>query len=499
MPVRSRPFGLRVLAVVALSGCVALASAAPALAVLPASGETQLVSVNLLGTSGGSADASTAQVSADGRYVAFSTLDSDVVLLDGNPGNYDVFRRDLVTGQTITISSSSLGFPANAGAGQPSISGDGRYVVFSSTATNLVPEDTSTDDDIFLRDTVLATTTLVSVNTAGTAGGNDYSTNPSISADGSTVTFASPATDLVPTDNNGHIDVFYRTVGAAVPSTGLVSVSTALLQADDDSGYSESPMSADGRYVVFDSFATNLTSGASLEQVYRRDIQSGDTILVSANAAGTGTANGFSTYQSVSADGSMVAFSSDATDLAAGDAAGVDDVFVRSVTTGVTALVSVPRSSGGGTLRDAYRPSISGDGRFVAFESDSTNLVDTPTTGNGDVYVRSLAAATTSLVSVNTAGTSGGNNGSYGVTLSGDGSIAAFASSAVDLTALDVDSHTDIFARGLDITAATPAGPAAAPALAATGTDPTPLVWIAALLAVAGALLVRRGSLSRSR
>jgi Tol biopolymer transport system component len=491
----SRPLGLRILAVVALSGCVALASAAPALAVLPATGETQLVSVNYAGTAGGTSDASTAQVSADGRYVVFSTLDSDMVLLDGNPGNYDVFRRDLVTGLTITISISSLGFPSNANSGSASISGDGRYVVFSSTATNLVPEDTSTDDDIFLRDTVLATTTLVSVNTAGTAGGNDYSTNPSISADGSVVTFMSTATDLVASDINGHDDVFYRTVGAATPSTGLVSVSTALLQGDGDSGYSESPLSADGRYVVFDSFATNFASGATLQQVYRRDIQFGDTILVSVNAVGTAPANGYSTYQSISADGSMVAFSSDADDLAPGDAVAVEDVFVRSLTSGETTLVSVPRASGGGTLRDAYRPSISGDGRFVAFQSDSTNFVDAPTTGNGDVFVRSLAAGTTSLVSINTAGTAAGDNDSYGVTLSGDGAIAAFASSATDINALDTDAHTDVFARGLDITAVTPAADPTAPALPVTGTDPAPLVWVAALLTAAGVLLVRRASL----
>ncbi|MCU1579842.1 MAG: hypothetical protein JWP19_2046 [Rhodoglobus sp.] len=481
LPSRFRPMVVGALAL----GFVALV-ATPVLAAVPVAGATQLVSVNFAGTAGGDSSASDGQISADGRYVVFSSAADDLVLLDTNGLNYDVFRRDLVTGDTIMVSMSTLGFQGNAGSGGAQISADGRYVVFDSTSTNLDPLDTTTTTDVFIRDLVLFTTTLVSVNTAGTAGGDNDSYNPAISADGSIVTFTSMATDVAAGDVNGVNDVFYRTVSAVVPSTGLVSVSTALVAGDDDSGYAPASISADGRYVAFDSLATTFAPVVPGNyQLYWRDIIGGNTVLVSANTLGVG-GSGSSFYPSMSADGDLVAFASGAADLVTGDLNGVDDIFVRAIGAATTTLASVPRASGGGTPNDSDRPALSADGTVIAWESDADNFVDLPVTGNHDVYARSLVTGTNQLLSINAAGTGGASDRSYGATLSADGTVAAFASRAVDLAPLAVSGLTDIFARGLTAAIVPPS-----PTLAATGSRDSTWVAVSAIgLVGLGAVLV---------
>lgn len=476
----------RVLAVATIVTSAVLVTAAPALAAVPAVGETQLVSVNTGGTSSGQF-VSNGRVSANGRYVVFASTAQDLVTVPASTGGqYDVFRRDLLTGVTELVSFDSTGLlDANAGSSQPALSADGRFVVFTSTATNIDPLDTSTDDDVFLRDMDLGTTSLVSVNAAGTAGGDSYSTNPAISGDGSVVTFTSDASDLVATDTNGKKDVFFRTVAAASPVTALVSLRVTLDQTSEDSGYSPASLSFDGRYVAYDSADPSIfPSGTTGSQVYRRDLTTGVTRGISYGLFGGGGADSY--YPSISSDGSLVAFSSTSPLLYLDDTNGVEDVFVRSLDDNSLTVVSVPRTSGGGTSGASTSPSISGDGKFVVFESTGTNLVDDTVTGSGDIYLRSLAAGTTTLVSTNLGGTGGASNRSYGATLSSDGAIAAFASDAVDLTSNDTGGQTDMFARGLDI-----AGPAK-PTLAATGFDATPVLALGLALVVAGALVVRR-------
>ena len=476
----------RLLAIAAFATTASLVSVAPALAATPIVGETQLVSVNTGGASSGQF-VSSGQVSANGRYVVFASTAQDLVTVPAaTGGQYDVFRRDLLTGVTVLVSFDATGLQqANAGSGGAAVSADGRYVVFTSTATDIDPLDTSTDDDVFLRDMDLCVTTLVSVNAVGTAGGDSYSSNPAISGDGSIVTFTSDASDLVATDTNGVMDVFFRTVSAAIPVTALVSLRTTLDQMTASSGSAPASLSFDGRYVAYDSLDQSIfPSGSTGSQIYRRDLTTGETLGVSHDRHGGSGPNAFS--PSISSDGSLVAFSSTSDQMYPNDTNGVEDVFVRSLVDDSLTVVSVPRTSGGGTAGASESPSISGDGRFVAFESEGTDLVADTVTGNGDIYVRSLAAGTTTLVSMNLAGTGGGSDRSYGASLSGDGSIAAFASDADDLTSNDANGATDMFARGLDVTVA------AKPALAATGLDAAPVLALGLALLVAGGLVVHR-------
>ena len=250
----------------------------------------------------------------------------------------DLLLRDSASSSTVAITVPYLtSVAANASSYGPAISDDGRYVAFSSEATNLVRGDTNFVDDVFVRDLLTNATTRVSVGNNG-AQGNGNSTDPSISADGRYVAFVSDASNLVDGDTNCSSDVFVRdrqantTTGVSIDSSG-----------NQGQGRSYAPaISADGRYVAFVSDASNLvdddTNGVS--DVFVRDRQANTTTRVSLDSSGN-QGNGRSVGRpSLSAHGQYVAFSSEASNFAPGDSNGVPDVFVRHVQTVTTWLVS---------------------------------------------------------------------------------------------------------------------------------------------------------------
>ena len=347
--------------------------------------------------------------------MAFESDASDLVATDTN-GEFDVFVRDLKTGTTTLVSVNRAGTNSgNSLSSNPVLSADGRFVAFRSQASDLVATDTNGEFDIFVRDLKTGTTTLVSVNQAGTDSGNGISSEGyRFSENGRFVGFVSGASDLVATDTNGTVDVFVRDLKRR--TTTLVSVNQAGTDSGNEfSGGVEAPtLSADGRFVAFRSLASDLvatdTNGAT--DVFVRDLKTGTTTLVSVNRAGTNSGNGFSESSVLSADGRFVAFRSLASDLVATDTNGQQDVFVRDLKRRTTTLVSVNQAgtdSGNGGSRGS---ALSEDGRFVAFKSDASDLVATDTNGATDVFVRDLKRRTTTLVSVNQAGTDSGNGGS---------------------------------------------------------------------------------------
>jgi Tol biopolymer transport system component len=221
-------------------------------------------------------------ITPDGRYVAFSSLASDLVAEDRN-GDPDVFVRDLVLGTTTLVSVALGGGAANGISWVPSISADGRYVAFQSAATNLVPGDRNHTADIFVRDLVAATTTRVSVDTDG-GDPDDISSSATISSDGRYVSFASLATDLVAGDGNRKEDVFVRDMVAG--TTTRVSVDTGGGDANDSS--SDPSVSTSGRFVAFSSFASDLVLGDQnfIPDVFVRDLMAGTTVRVSVDVDG---------------------------------------------------------------------------------------------------------------------------------------------------------------------------------------------------------------------
>ncbi len=370
-------------------------------------------------------------ISADGRYVAFSSLASNLVVGDTN-GMADIFVRDRVTHATDRV---SLGYSA-------SISADGRYVAFGSEASNLVADDANGTNDVFVRDRTEDTTVRVSVSSAGIEG-NAQSFEPAISADGRYVAFSSVATNLVGDDTNAAVDIFVHDL--MTHRTKRVSISSAGIEGRKRS-FGPS-ISDDGRYIAFWSLAYNLVGNDTnrVADVFVRDRTNHKTKRVSISSAGV-QADGASQYPSLSADGRYVAFGSQASDLIAGDTNDESDVFVRDRTEKTTERVSTSSAGVQGDDFSAF-PSISADGRYVAFYSRAGTLVDDDTNGWYDVFVRDRTEETTARVSVGSGGVEG-NGSSWKPAISADGRYVAFESDASNLVPDDTNGGADVFRRG---------------------------------------------------
>jgi Ca2+-binding RTX toxin-like protein len=380
-------------------------------------------------------------ISADGRFVAFDSNASNLVPGDTN-NTFDIFVRDVLTNTTSRVSVNSAGNQGNNFSLFPSISADGRFVAFDSNASNLVPGDTNNTTDIFVRDLSTNTTTLVSVSSSGDRG-NGYSSASltSISADGRFVVFESDATNLVPGDTNNERDIFVRDL--LTNTTTLVSASSSGERGNNDS--LSNSISANGRFVAFRSFATNLVPGDTnnTSDIFVRDLLTNTTTRVSVDSAGNQGNYTSENFPSISADGRFVAFQSYATNLVPGDTNNQSDIFVRDLSTNTTTLVSVSSSGDRGNGRSAL-PSISADGRFVTFESDATNLVPGDTNNRQDSFVRDLLTNTTTRVSVSSSGDQG-NDLSIPSSISPDGRFVAFASQASNLVPGDTNNAVDVF------------------------------------------------------
>ena len=407
-------------------------------------GQVDLVSVNADGTASGNGESFDPVISVDGTVVAFISRGSDLHQLDTD-SEFDVFARSLVTGTTELVSVNADGTASgNFTSSAPAISADGMVVAFASSASDLHPLDTDTMSDVFTRSLVQGTTELVSVNAAGTASGNDASFPPVISADGAVVAFRSRASDLHPLDTDTGSDVFARSL--VTGTTELVSVNTAGTASGNDDSY-DPVISADGAVVAFWSGASDLhqlDTDTSID-VFARSLVTGTTDLVSVNADGTASGNFISFRPVISADGTVVAFQSDASDLHPLDTDVSWDILARNLVTRTTDLVSVNADGTAGGNSHSYSPVINADGTVVAFESRASDLQRLDTDTALDVFARSLVTDVTELVSGNATGTASGNDDSFDPVISADGTVVAFESPASDLVGGDLNGFLDVF------------------------------------------------------
>lgn len=325
----------------------------------------------------------------------------------------------------------------NGGSSFAAVTGDGNQIAFASSATNLVGGDTNAKVDVFVRNRSAGWTSRVSVSSAGVQG-NNTSSNPAMSADGRYVVFESDATNLVAGDTNGVRDIFIR--DRQLGTTARVSVST--VGAQGNAASSKARISADGRFVVYESYATNLVTGDTngRSDVFLRDRQLNQTTRVSLTANG-GEANGHSMDASVSDDGSIVCFASEATNLVAGDTNAVEDVFLRNRPTGATARVSVGTGYVQGN-NASFWGHVSGNGRFFAFTTTATNLVSGDTNGAYDVCLRDRFNATTTRISMSP-GQADGNCDAVAIT--GNGRYVVYDSDADNLVTGDTNQSKDVY------------------------------------------------------
>lgn len=338
-------------------------------------------------------DSSSPSVDGSGRYVAFESGANN--LIDGPPGpmtecppTCSLYLRDTQTNTTEPIAHADNGL-------HPSISAHGRYVAFSSTSS-LVPGDTPVED-VYVHDRSDGQTARISVSTAGVAG-NDWSNAPAISSTGRFVAFTSKATNLVAGGTNGSVHVYVRDRIAA--TTELVSVSSFSVEGTGVS--SGASVSADGNRIAFHSNAANLlpllpvpedTNGAF--DVFLRDRDAGTTRRISVASDGT-QGNLYSQNPSISVEGEWVAFDSDASNLVSGDANGEPDVFLHHLPTHTTTLASRTPSGVIGNGPSTF-PSVGASGEVVAFTSTSTNLA-AGAGPDGDVYVHQFLPPSAPLI-----------------------------------------------------------------------------------------------------
>jgi Tol biopolymer transport system component len=477
----------------AMTLSLALALAAPAWA---AKDDVDLVS-RATGAAGAKSNGLswTPSISADGRLIAFQSEASNLHPDDPDDGR-DVFVRDLEANTTELVSraAGATGVKANGESDPPAISADGRFVAFASGASNLHPDDTDATWDIFVRDLETDTVTLASRATgAAGAKSNGDAGYAAISADGRYVAFSSEATNLDPGDTDSTDDVYVRDLQTS--TTTLVSRATGAAGTKGD-GYSYEPaLSADGARVAFISQATNLhpDDGDGNPSVFVRDLRTSTTTLASrASGVAGANADGGSLRPDISADGRVVAFMSQSDNLDPGDDGDRDqDVFVRDLEAHTTTLVSRADGAAGASADDySAEPVLSADGRLVAFESEGENLHPDDTDGRYDVFVRDVAANTTTLVSRDRAGAKG-NGYSYHATMTPDGRYVAFASAATNLHADDGDGELDVFRR--DVLGVPPDVPSA-PAGPATTTDIVPQAGGAPTVAEPAIARLRLGS-----
>ena len=330
-------------------------------------------------------------ISADGQIVAFVSVASDLVAGDGN-ATADILVHDRTTGITERVSVDSSGGEGNGGSGSPALSADGNLVAFVSAASNLVSGDTNGRFDTFVHDRSTGITERVSVDSSGTEANLDCDL-PSISSDGRFVVFVSPASNLVAGDTNRAWDVFLhdRTTG----TTERVSLNSNGVQGNRDSGWfiSAAAISDDGRLVAFGSVATNLVAGDTNNKwdVFVRDRAAGKTKRVSVDSSGVegndDSAGVGLRPISMSGDGRFVAFYSVASNLVASDLNATGDAFVHDRVSGITECVSV---NIGGVPGNAisFAPAISADAETVAFGSSADDLVSGDTNSATDVFVR---------------------------------------------------------------------------------------------------------------
>ena len=405
---------------------------------------------------GGSGDSGAPSISPDGRYVLFASTANNLVLLGTNtplpapfPARLNVFLRDRTNATTTLASVNLAGSGGGNGDSLPAaVSTNGRYALFESGASDLVPGDTNSATDVFVRDLVNGATLLVSVGTNGGVA-NGPSRSSVMTPDGRYVAFVSAASNLVPGDTNGIADVFVRDLQGGV--TVLASVGAVSTNRTSPTGSSESPdITPDGRFVAFSSTATNLVPGvASVGDIYVRDRIGRLTRWASAEARAAlqslnRPTNAICCYNlALSADGHFVAYEASP---AQGQSASTAGVILRyDMGSGLTDLVHTNGAVATAAYEDIRSLDMTPDGRFIAFVANTNGTSGTPTC----VCVWDAQTGTTSLASGDLSNAVPANSTCDWPALDSSGRFVAFLSSATNLVTNTIVGDYHLYVRDM--------------------------------------------------
>jgi uncharacterized repeat protein (TIGR01451 family) len=388
-----------------------------------------------------------AATSADANIIAFESFNTGWGPDQPDVNYVDVFVRDRAENVTRKVSIGSGGEPADERSFHPAVSADGRYTSFTSYASNLVPNDTNGNDigssglDVFVYD--WQTNQLQRVSLTWDGRQIEGNTVGFISGDGRSIVFASNGSNIARNDipAGGHEAIYIRDL-----VTGNVERISRAANGDFPNGYVVAPeANHDGRFIVYLSEASNLAPGSSaptFRDVLLYDRQTQQTRVVS-RPPGDGLSNGRSGPARITPDGRYIVFRSEASNLVPGDTNGKADIFVFDRTTGSIELVN--RSYTGALANaDSRDPSICGNGRYVSFVSDATNLVPQPNNGHRQVYIRDREANNTFLITMNANGELGNGRG-HRAEIARDCLSVAFASEASNLVPGDTNNVRDLF------------------------------------------------------
>lgn len=379
-------------------------------------------------------------ISADGRYVVFQSRASNLVAGDSN-AVHDIFLRDRQTDTTTRISVSSVGAQANNASYGSEISRDGRVVAFTSDASNLVSGDGNGTIDLFFRDMQTGAIARL-MGLAGTEPNGNII--PGVfSEDGRYFSFVSTASNLVANDVNGVQDAFLHDLQTS--TTERISIATGGAEANDASRFPF--VSADGRFVVFDSLASNLVAPDSnlFYDIYLRDRQLGTTVRIS-TGLGSAPTNGDSLAAALSSDARYIAYASAANNLVSGDSNAQDDIFVFDRTGNTTVRISVgpagvQADAGSGIAR--FAP----DARYVYFSSFASNLVAVDANNViGDMFLHDRQTGSNTLLSLGTGGIQGDRD-SFGYSHCGNFNCYVFRTSSTNLDPADTNGVADVWVR----------------------------------------------------
>ena len=445
------------------------------------SNATELISVQSPAISSRSPDGhsvftSTAVVSYNGQYVCFASDADNLVANDthGTNGHRQVFVRDVNTDTNMLVSEDTNGLPAAGVSSEASISSNGRYVVFSSSAASLVPGDTNNSLDVFERDLQNGTTTLVSASLNGQDPGSSNSCSPLVSGDGRLVLFRSQAKNLaLGAFGTGITNLFLRDL--------QLGTNYALTAAMSGTGVSAAAMTPDGHYVAF----IGIFPGSFTPYLYEWDSQLARLVYTNTSATfsqvaispdgqrlaygnatgifiadlqnptnnstvGTGSSGSFSSQWgwNFSADGNFLVYQTSAP-LDARATSGLNEVYLYDVLAKTNCLLSQNFNGTGAGDGASDSPVISPDGRFVAYRSAADNLVPGDSNGVPDVFIYDRTNGATTLLSASRFGNDSGDNRSLNPFFSGDGQTLVFQSAASDLVTNDWNRASDLFAFNL--------------------------------------------------